>query len=92
MKLKRHEYYIDLCLEYINLHFEVTNPKKMQSHLQKMLLAVISMDLDKDLRNLELDYLDKYKDKELDLDDYIDNIILSSYLKLYRGETSSKSL
>ena len=83
--LKRHEYYIDLCLEYINLHFEVTNPKKMQSHLQRMLLAVISMDLDKDLRNLELDYLDKYKDKELDLDDYIDDIILSSYLKLYRG-------
>ena len=23
MKLKRHDYYVDLCLEYINLHFEV---------------------------------------------------------------------
>ena len=80
MKLKRHDYYVDLCLEYINLHFEVINPKKMQSHLQRMLLAVISMDLDKDLHNLELDL-----DKDLDLDDYIDNIILSSYLKLYHS-------
>lgn len=80
MKLKRHEYYIDLCLEYINLHFEAINPKKMQIHLQRMLLAVISLDLDKDLRNLELDL-----DKDLDLDEYIDNIILSSYLKLYHS-------
>ena len=52
----------------------------MQGHLQKMLLAVISLDLDKDLHNLELDL-----DKDLDLDDYIDNIILSSYLKLYHS-------
>lgn len=78
--LKKHDYYIDLCLEYINLHFEQTNPKKMQSHLQRMLLAVISMDLDRDLRNLELDL-----NGDLDLDSYIDNIILNSYLKLYNS-------
>ena len=78
--LKRRDYYQDLCLEYINLHFEQTNPKKMQSHLQRMLLAVISLDLEKDLRNLKLDL-----NGDLDLDSYINNIILNSYLKLYNS-------
>lgn len=73
--LKRRDYYQDLCLEYIYQHFKDINPKKMQTHLKRMLIAVISLDLEKDLRNLDLDL-------DIELDSYIDAIILSVYLEL----------
>lgn len=73
--LKRRDYYQNLCLEYIYQHYRDVSPKKMQTHLKRMLVAVISLDLEKDLRNAELNL-------DIELDSYIDNIILSAYLEL----------
>lgn len=67
----RKKYYIALVREYVYHNLNELEIKELPTHLRRMLLAVISLDIGDDL-----------DDDDIDISDVVDDIIIDALLEL----------
>lgn len=67
----RKRYYIELVREYVWHNLNDITIKELPTHLRRMLLAVVSLDIGDDL-----------DDEDFDISDVVDDIIIDALLEL----------